>query len=132
MADVVLALRSEWLELILSGKKTAEFRRVMPKELCVGDRVYLYHNRALHGVAVVEETDFVLPPQHEDHEEDCACTALSYEKPGCIRWQQAFSYLVGGRRAGVILLRDVERFDHPRAWEGAVVQSFVYYGKEQA
>lgn len=130
MADVVLALRAEWLELILSGKKTAEFRRVMPKELGVGDRVYLYHNRALHGVAVVEDTDFVLSPRHEEHEDDCAFTSKTYERHGCVDWKVIFSYLLGGQRAGVILLRDVERYCVPRPWDGSVVQNFVYFNKQ--
>lgn len=30
MADIVLAMSPEWLELILSGRKTAEFRRALP------------------------------------------------------------------------------------------------------
>lgn len=80
MADIVLALKPKWLELILSGKKTAEFRRVMPKVLVPGDKVYLYQGGALHGVAVVKETDYAYHCCHEDREEDCACLALSYAR----------------------------------------------------
>ncbi len=49
MADVLLAMRPGWLELILSGRKTAEFRRVMPKQIKSGDWVYLYCKGYIHG-----------------------------------------------------------------------------------
>jgi len=127
MADVVLALQRKWLELILCGVKTAEFRRVMPKALMAGDKVYLYHERALHGVAVVERVDFALGARHEEHDEDCACLARSYEGCGCLGWDAAYAYLYRGRRPGVMVLRDVQRFGSPRVWVGPVVQSFVYY-----
>ena len=127
MADIVLALRPKWLELILDGKKSSEFRRVMPKDLLPGDKVYLYHGGALHGVAVVKETDYAYHCCHEEHEEDCACLALSYEKTGCIDWRAAYGYLCGGKRPGVIELDQVQRFAAPVKWRGAVVQNFVYY-----
>lgn len=131
MADVVLALRRKWLELILGGVKTAEFRRLMPADLRIGDRVYLYHNRALHGVAVVDGLDFSASPNHPDYEEDCFCLALSYAGGGCLDPQEAFAYLYHGRRPGVILLRDVQRFLLPQVWDGSVVQNFVYYDRKE-
>ena len=83
--------------------------------------------KGLHGVAVVIETDYAYHPRHEDHEEDCACLALSYEKTGCIDWRAAYGYLCGGKRPGVIRLDQVQRFAAPVQWRGAVVQNFVYF-----
>ncbi len=42
MADVLMAFKPKWAQLILDGRKTVECRRVMPKSLQVGDKVWMY------------------------------------------------------------------------------------------
>ena len=118
MADVVLAIRPEWLDLILRGKKTAEFRRAMPKNLNPGDRVYFYKQRRISGVATVKEVHYGASGQ----------LASDFAHMGCIDRNEAQRYLYGGKRPGVIELEDAYYDSFP--WEGPVVQNFVYYVRQ--
>ncbi len=114
MADIVLAMKSNWLDLILRGKKTAEFRRAMPKNLNSGDRVYFYKQRRISGVATVKEVHYGTSGQ----------LASDFAHMGCIDRNEAQRYLYGGKRPGVIELEDAYYDSFP--WEGPVVQNFVY------
>lgn len=116
MADIVLAMRSEWMDLILRGKKTIEFRRSMPKELKPGDKVYLYCRRYIHGAATVKDVHYGTSGQ----------LATEYAHQGCIDRNVAQLYLSGGKRPGVIELEDARRFDEALEWYGPVVQNFQY------
>ena len=111
MADIVLALRPKWLELILDGKKTAEFRRVMPRDLFPGDKVHLYCGRSLHGVATVKGV----------HYGASGPLATEFAGKGCIDRNEAQVYLFGGKCPGVIELGKVEKYSIPYAWTDAVV-----------
>ena len=42
MTDILLSIHPKWAELILSGEKTIEVRKTVPKELCEGERIFLY------------------------------------------------------------------------------------------
>lgn len=116
MADIVLAMRSEWMGLILSGKKTMEFRRSMPKDLKPGDKVYLYCRRYIHGVATVKDVHYGASGQ----------LATEYAHQGCIDRNVAQLYLYGGKRPGVIELENARRSDEALEWHGPVVQNFQY------
>ena len=120
MADIVLAMKSNWLHLILSGQKTAEFRRTMPRHLQPGDKVHLYWGRSLHGVATVKGV----------HYGDSGQLATEFADKGCIDRNEAQVYLFGGKRPGVIELGKVEKYRIPYAWCDAVVQNFVYYARQ--
>lgn len=116
MAGILMAFRPEWMELILSGRKRAEFRRVMPKRIKRGDWLYLYCRGYLHGRVQVDEV--------------CRGTTLqlarSFAKEGCLRPEDAQVYLHLGKSPGVIKLGKVERWKTPSRWEGSVPQNFIY------
>ena len=128
MADIVLALKPKWLELILSGKKYAEIRRTLPANLKKGDKVYLYSRGNIHGVASVEDVYEVVDYFTKRSYASCCATGA------CLTEQEILDYWNGvtgnGRFAtkpGAILLQDVERFDDPHPWRGSVPQNFIYY-----
>lgn len=123
MADVLLAMRPEWLELILSGRKTAEFRRVMPKQIKSGDWVYLYCKGYIHGRVRVAGMCYG----------SSLALARSFAKEGCIRLEDALVYLHLAKSPGVIKLGEVQRNEHPVRWEGVGhPQNFIYLeGAEQ-
>lgn len=121
MADIVLALKPKWLELILSGKKTAEVRRCLPKKLEPGDKIYLYCKGDIHGVAVVQEVERVTDFYHK------RAIINEYAHDACLHPKDIWDYWFLASSPGVILLQDVERFDDPHPWRGAVPQNFIYY-----
>lgn len=121
MADIVLAMKSNWLYLILSGQKTAEFRRTMPRHLQCGDKVHLYWGRSLHGVATVTGVHYGASGQ----------LATEFAGKGCIDRNEAQAYLFGGKHPGVIELGKVEKYSIPYAWTDAVVQNFVYFVRKE-
>lgn len=127
MADIVLALKPKWLELILSGKKTAEVRRTLPARLEPGDKVYFYCKGDIHGVAIVEDvhkvSGYFYKPSY----------ASMYAEKACLTEQDILNYWNYGynerfaTRPGIILLKDVQRYDDPQPWRGSTPQNFIYY-----
>lgn len=126
MSDIVLALKPKWLNLILSGEKTAEFRRALPRDLHDGDCVLLYHGRKIHGCAYVDNVIRVNRPPSKGHKIGVEYLAEAYAEEGKIDSQAAYNYLLGGSRPGVIILSDVEAYTPPWDWRGAPVQNYVY------
>lgn len=127
MADIVLALKPKWLELILSGKKTAEVRRTLPARLEPGDKVYFYCKGDIHGFAFVEDVyhvvDYITKRQYAYW---CAEHACLTEQEILNYWNYGYN----GRFAtspGVILLQDVQRYEDPHPWRGSTPQNFIYY-----
>ena len=133
MADIVLALKPNWLDLILSGKKTVEARRVLPKDIQAGDKIYLYCHGDIHGVAHVKK---VLRTN-----EDCLKYGLyslmmhwcGSSEPASKTMRQLEDYMSGARESccGYIVLHKVTRYDDPHPWRGSIPQNFIYYRKEQ-
>lgn len=129
MADIVLALKPKWLELILSGKKTVEARRVLPKELQEGDKIYLYGQGHLHGFADVKR---VLRTS-----EDCVNYGLyslmmqwsGERKPAREIFQALGEYMEGAKPScrGYIVMHNATRYDDPHPWRGSTPQNFIYY-----
>lgn len=124
MADIVLALKPKWLELILSGKKVAEFRKVLPQKLEPGDKIYLYCKGDIHGVARVVAVKHVLDF------EDKRNYVHHYSELGCLTHDEILSYWTGARSPGVILLEMQTRYYDPHPWRGSTPQNFIYYRKE--
>lgn len=123
MADIVLALKPKWLELILSGKKTVECRRIMPKKLQVGDRIFLYCQGDLHGVCTVYDIHHM---QADDFDELMSLTEVFHEN-ACLEQDAMGQYLWGGKAPGLIFLKVVMRYGYPHPWRGPNPQNFVYY-----
>ena len=116
MASIVLAMKPKWMELILDGRKTVEFRRAMPKNLEPGDKVHLYCRGYIHGSCMVKAVHYGTSGQ----------LASDFAHMGCIDRNEAQRYLYGGNRPGVILLAEPVRFDKALEWYGPVVQNFQY------
>lgn len=125
MSDVILAVKAVWCEKILTGEKTVEVRRVLPAKLRCGDKVYLYCGGAIWGsveclgVEMVDEAD----------EYELWPLAEVYADRACLEEEAMVEYMLGGKRAGVILLGRVERYAKPEVYKGAPPQNFVYVGE---
>lgn len=127
MADIVLALKPKWLELILIGKKTIECRRSMPKKLKIGDRVYLYCHGCIHGFCTAYDIHHI---QRGDFGELMALTDVFHDN-ACLELDEMGEYLWGGTSPGLIFIKDATRYDDPHPWRGATPQNFIYYRKEE-
>lgn len=122
MSDVILAVKAVWCEKILTGEKTVEVRRVLPVKLRVGDKVYLYCGGAIWGYAECLWVEMV----DEADEYELWPLAEVYADRACLEEEAMVEYMLGGRRAGVILLGRVERYAKPEVYKGASPQNFVY------
>lgn len=125
MADIVLALKPKWLELILSGKKTIECRRSMPKKLQIGNRVYLYCQGCIHGFCTAYDIHHL---QRDDFDEVMALSDVFHEN-ACLSFDEMGQYLWGGTSPGLIFLKDVTRYYDPQPWRSSPPQNFRYYYK---
>lgn len=136
MADIVLAIKPNWLDLILSGQKTIEARRVLPKNLDTGDKVFLYCSGDIHGVAHVRR---VLRTS-----EDCRNYGIygmyyiiqdwcGSKEPSQHQMSQLSKYMNGAKAScgGYIALYNVTRYDDPHPWHGSIPKNFIYYRKEK-
>lgn len=136
MADIVLALKPNWLELILSGKKTVEARRVLPKNLNPGDKVFLYCHGDIHGVAHVRKvlrtsedvTNYGIYGMYYIIQDWCGS-----KEPSNNQMNQLSKYMSGGKEScrGYIVLHNVTRYDDPHPWHGSIPKNFIYYRKEE-
>lgn len=123
MADIVLALKPKWLELILNGKKTVECRRSMPKKLQIGDRVYLYCQGDIHGFCTVADVEII--DGNDDWESEA--TISTFAEYACLSEDEMRAYWQGAKRPGLIFLKYATRYDDPHPWRGSVPQNFIYY-----
>lgn len=123
MADIVLALKPKWLELILSGKKTVECRRIMPKKLVRDDRVYLYCQGDIHGFCTVADVEII--DGNDDWESEA--TISTFAEYACLSEGEMRAYWQGAKRPGIIIFHNVTRYDDPHPWRGSTPQNFIYY-----
>ena len=127
MADIVLALEPKWLELILSGKKTVECRRIMPKKLVRDDRVYLYCQGYIHGFCTVSGVESI--DGNDDWEVDA--TVSTFAEYACLAEDELRAYWQGAKRPGLIFLKHATSYEHPHPWHGSTPQNFIYYRKKK-
>lgn len=119
--DIVLALKKKWLDLILSGEKIVEVRRVMPAYIETGDYAYLYHKGQLHGRAKVNVAVWLIDKENIRRRE-----AERIAKHACLSADEIMDYWKGSKRAGWIAFDSVHQFDDPIKWQYAAPQNFVY------
>lgn len=127
MADIVLALKPKWLNLILRGKKTVECRRIMPKKLERDDRVYLYCQGYIHGFCTVSDIEFI--DGNDDWELEA--TVSTFAEYACLSEDELRAYWQGAKHPGLICLNYATRYKNPHPWSGSTPQNFIYYRKEQ-
>ena len=134
MADIVLAIKPNWLELILSGQKTIEARRVLPKNLDPGDKVFLYCRGDIHGVAHVSRVlrtseDWTNSGIYGMY--SILCDWCGSKEPSHHQMRQLGKYMNGAKTScsGYIVLYNVTRYDDSHAWHGSTPQNFIYYRK---
>lgn len=120
MADIVLALKPKWLELILTGKKTVEVRRALPKSLNPGDRIFLYCKGDIHGVATVAGVK-------DNGNYYMWRLSQIYADRACLSAKEILDYLFRGSNPGFIEIAAVERYADPHPWRGPIPQNFIYY-----
>ena len=126
MSDIILALKPKWANLILDGKKTAEVRRVLPKDLSLGDKCYIYCRGAILGYAVVENIETVDP---NDALDVMSLSGVFCEN-ACLEADDMAYYLFGGKRPGIIIFGSVLKYDKPAPYEGSSPQNFIYADKQ--
>lgn len=127
MSDIILALKPKWANLILEGKKTAEVRRILPKNLSQGDKCFIYWHGAIWGYAVVRDV-YSLDDSTDDYEltpmAEFLCESAMLDE------SEMIEYMRGGKRAGVIRFSGVHKYAKPDPYEGAYPQNFVYVAKQ--
>ena len=117
MDCLVIALRPQWCNLILSGSKTIELRRQCPRRLDKGMRVLLYSHGHIHGEAVLCGWDRC--GTGED-------IARRHWRGSQLRQDEATAYLAGARCPGALYLTNAHRYPQPQQWRGSVPQNFLY------
>lgn len=104
--SIILAMREKWLNLILSGQKTAEVRRTRPSSPCyMPDYLYLYHKGCIHGIAEVRAYR-ILP---------CGWFSLDIGEcqEACLSVEEAKRYLQTSSLGVIYKLGRVQRFTQP-------------------
>ncbi len=123
MADVLMAFKPKWAQLILDGRKTVECRRVMPKSLQVGDKVWMYCRGYVLGYFRVR--DFY----SFEKDEKCPMETLidEFAEDACLTSDEMRAYLAGASRLGLIFIKEATRNEYPVRWEGVGhPQNFIY------
>ena len=125
MASIVLAMKPKWMELILEGRKTVECRRMMPQRLKVGDAVYLYCRGKIHGMVRVRDVETF------DGSDNWQMDAMidTFAEDAHLTERELREYWQGAKRPGIIILKEVRRFNTPCEWQGAAPQNFQYFSK---
>lgn len=126
MSDIILALKPKWANLILEGKKSAEVRRVLPKDLSPSDKCYLYCRGSILGYAVVKNIITITP---NDALEVISFSDI-FSEYTCLEADDMGHYLFGGKRPGMIIFESVHKYDKPEPYEGAYPQNFIYVDKQ--
>lgn len=114
---LVLAMRPEFAEAILSGLKTAELRRCAPVRLSRGMRLFIWVSGALVGEVRLEGWD--LDRSADD-------PAARYWNKSGLCFDDAQAYLEDARRPGVLLVGHPICYAAPRPWHGHTIQNFTY------
>ena len=123
MADVLMAFKPKWAQLILDGRKTCECRRVMPKRLQVGDMVFVFCQGYLLGQLLVRDVE-VFDGKDEWQMNDIIDT---FAEDARLSDDELRAYWAGARRPGLIFVKEVTPNAYPVRWEGGCVpQNFIY------
>ena len=129
MADVLMAFKPKWAQLILDGRKTVECRRVMPKSLQVGDKVWMYCQGYILGYFMVRDVE-VFDGKDEWQMNDIIDTFAEYAR---LSDDELRAYWTGARRPGLIFAKEATPNAYPVRWEGVGhPHNFIYLkGGEQ-
>lgn len=128
--DVLVSIRPLYADQIIDGRKTVEFRRRFPKNLCPGTTLLIYSSsptRAIIGCADIEKV----------HQLSVTALWRKYGVAGCIDRHAFFEYFEGLQKGSAILLQNVRRFrsrvaaSDLKAQFGLIApQSFMYLREE--
>ena len=123
MADVLMAFKPKWAQLILDGRKTVECRRVMPKSLQVGDKVWMYCRGYVLGYFRVR--DFEVFDGKDEWQMDAIIDTFADDAH--LRDDEMRAYWAGASRPGLIFIKEATRNEYPVRWEGVGhPQNFIY------
>lgn len=121
--NIILAIHPHHAEAILAGTKTAELRRVLPKNLQKGDTVFLLATGTRHIVG------------HCTFAGHSVCPAGGHLAAGwlsgiagaaAVSYDFARDYLRGARTPCALLVRYPMRYAKPMHYIGSIVQSYIY------
>lgn len=118
MSDIILALKTKWANLILEGKKSAEVRRILPKDLSPGDKCFIYCRGAILGYAVVKNIVTVDP----NDALDVMSISGVFSEYACLETADMGYYLFGGKRPGIIIFESFRKYDKPEPYEGHILR----------
>lgn len=100
---IVLSIKPKYVDLILAGTKTVEFRRAWAAEKV--DTIAIYASAPIQkivGVAQVADVVFATPSRLWDHCKRCG---------GGLTKSELLAYMDGKKKGYAILLSSVKRFD---------------------
>lgn len=103
---VLLSIKPEYAEAILSGEKKFEFRRVIPKKIDETDRIYLYSNDSIKKIVGYFEVEEILENSPEVIWNRCK------EDAGISR-EGFFEYFEGTEKAYAIEIQNPVKFPEP-------------------
>lgn len=128
---LVLAMRSEWLNLILDGKKTAEVRRTRPNSMrlkaCDGIDLLFYKGGLIHGCASVAHASYFTDDYNPETDRSQLVEMCRERHERAKLTQKAMrEYLEGARRPIVYIFKAAHRFRvplkvacRPQSWQYA-------------
>lgn len=129
MADVLMAFKPKWAMLILDGRKTVDCRRVMPKRLQVGDKVWMYCQGYILGHFLVRDVEVF------DGKDEWQMDAIidTFAEDARLSEDELRAYWAGARRPGLIFVKGATPNAYPVRWEGVGhPKNFIYLkGAEQ-
>lgn len=114
----LFSVRPKWAELILSGQKTVELRRVTPKYLGPGSVIVLYQTGSTRRVCtgIVGEAEVVRVAGDE-----APWPSMWYHKAGFESVSDVYRYWAGASSPCAIWLRGARRYARPIGLNGGVL-----------
>jgi len=130
MAAIVLSIRPQYTDLILSGEKTVELRRVIPRNLEPGSEIIIYSTSPVKHIVAIAKVERV---EHRDL--DHLWSAIGGFTGITIDF--FYEYFSGKSKGFAVVLNDVKQLNSPislsdlrRDFGFTPPQSFSYVNRE--
>jgi predicted transcriptional regulator len=105
-SDIIISIRPEHAQNIMTGRKTVELRRRFPEGVAVGGLLLIYASspeRALIGAARIEQVRRMTP----------AGLWRTFKEQACVPRELFNSYFAGAAEGFGVILGDAVRFNDP-------------------
>ena len=125
---VLMSIKPKYAQLIKSGKKTVELRRIAPK-VSAGDIIVIYESMPVQQITAFCEVESLLSMKPSD------LWKVVYPK-ACITKEKFNQYFQGKQYANGIELKNVSLLDAPKtmrelSWNLRPPQSYCYISSAQ-